>query len=559
MAQANIQNLTLYGDLLGDDNISISSSNGNVNQEFDTAATLDDTVIYHPLQDFIANEGKYVENPEYTLPLRNTRISTKDINIQTDKSDFINYSDKIYTDNIHFDNMSMSEAELLARREHEEAINEARRQELADQLKQDNMIRAQQSLNEDYRLHRQEREIDNRNLNISLNAQRDINQSILKTHESLLNIREKEIQEGLARDKSKRWSMLLSNIVKADGFLPEETERFVDDIDLTILTYGQGEKNELACYLATRASQGDLKRFIIEYIQESNTIRLQPGWEYIKDKILQSFVSRDLQEDHRRKLEMLRQSPGETLQSYIRRFSVLANKAYNVTTRPGEIDRLIMKCFIKSIYDKRIIERMYLHGDPPTTLKQAMVMSEKIQGCMQQLQSVGLGSSSSPKVEIAGLGDDDGLRDSREEIKKLKKENAQLKTQKAKDDAQLLTRIEQLERLQYASPTSRFRNEYRQEGSGHGGGFNRQREQDQRGPPSNLQFGSFQRTWNAGIPVCDFCGREGHIHSRCWEKHPEQRGQRYGKGNYRQTDRQTASQKEPTKDTIQRDQTGQEN
>jgi hypothetical protein len=551
---AGSQKLAWHDDLNVDDDISISSDDGDVDQASKTtpaSSNLDDTIVYNPLQGFRYKEQNFVENPDYS-PLPRRGKSTRDVNIQTDKSDFINHSNNIYTDIIDTVNMSMSETEMIAQREQEEAMREARRQELAEQLHADQMNREHEVLNADYRHQRHEREIDNRNLNISLTNQHDINQSILKTHESLLNMREIEIQENQARSKSIKWANLLANVVKADGFLPEETERFIDDIDLTLQTYGHPDKSELACYLATKDSQGDLKRFIINYIQESNKIRLQVPWADLKDEILRSFVSRDLKEDHRRKLELLRQSPGETLQAYIRRFCFLANKAYSESSRPVEIDRLIMKCYIKSVYDKQIIERMYSQSDPPTTLREAIVMSEKIQGCMQQLQSVGLGSS--PKVEIAGLTNDfdDNIRDSKEEIKRLKKENAQLKTQKAKDDAQLLVRIEQLERLQHSNPTTQHRNENRRDDRGYDRDYGQQRDQYQRGPPRNYQFGSNQRTWRGGKPVCDYCGREGHIHIRCWEKHPEQR-QRFNK-SFDET-----RKKEIAKEMIQRDQTDQEN
>jgi hypothetical protein len=200
------------------------------------------------------------------------------------------------------------------------------------------------------------------------------------------------------------------------------------------------------------------------------------------------------------------------------------------------------------------------------SFQEAIELAEKIHTCMDQLKAVGL--EPAPKlIEFSGIGDTlspndrynmtplDKLntltlqtKDHMDEIKKLKKENAQLMTQKAKLETNLLDRVTKLEDnyftpqpKQYNNRNDRYntRNYDRypnrsgensnNRGMYQGNTFNNQQRPPQRpsqGPPQRPP--PFQGPPRKGPstfnkPMCSYCHTPGHLVSNCWARDPTTR------------------------------------
>jgi hypothetical protein len=73
--------------------------------------------------------------------------------------------------------------------------------------------------------------------NNSIRFQNNINDELLKANKTLLSMKFNEAKESEKRKEHDTYKHLLKNIVKADGLIPEETERFIEDIDISLRAY----------------------------------------------------------------------------------------------------------------------------------------------------------------------------------------------------------------------------------------------------------------------------------------------------------------------------------
>jgi hypothetical protein len=101
------------------------------------------------------------------------------------------------------------------------------------------------------------------------------------------------------------------------------------------------------------------------------------SWPNTKLFIITNFISKDLKEDNRRKLEGLMQAPSESLVSYTRRFKRQVFKAYGSRKLNADIDRIVMRLYVKSIYDKNIITRMFGSTAAPKSFNESIELAEK--------------------------------------------------------------------------------------------------------------------------------------------------------------------------------------
>jgi hypothetical protein len=223
-----------------------------------------------------------------------------------------------------------------------------------------------------------------------------------------------------------------------------------------------------------------------------------------------------------------------------------------------------MRLYVKSIYDKNIVTRMFSSTEAPRNFLESIELAEKVHTCMDQLKAVGL--EPAPKlVEFSGVGDTDNKfkmspidklkslsaqsREQSNEIRQLKKENAQLLTQKAKIEIDLMDRVAKLEGNHFTSQPKQYSNKndrYSQANNGAYGnrsggsqnnrnGYRGDTYRDGQGPPTGNPRGLPQSMppelpYYRGSPgngsrrfngsTCSYCHRVGHQSWNCWTRDP---------------------------------------
>ena len=253
-------------------------------------------------------------------------------------------------------------------------------------------------------------------------------------------------------------------------------------------------------------------------------------WEELKNHILASFVSKDIKEEYRRVLESVKQNPSENLPAFVRRFKHKVSKAYGVGPYGAEVDRIIMKHFVKALFNPQIVGRMYGSTQAPETFDEAVAMAEKIQMTLDKAQSVGI-NIQMQQVEFGAFGEQPKTNSTiKSDSKGLDKVLEQLTTKLAKLDSKVDSKFDQLNKKQ-----SEFGNLVK----------NIQKERDTVLPPNNTvgQYTNNRRyqrgggrggyrnvngnrreyQWVNGEPVCHFCSAVGHTYRRC-EKRISQGG-----------------------------------
>ena len=361
-----------------------------------------------------------------------------------------------------------------------------------------------------------------------------LNDSILKTHQDLANISAQQIElqrehnKSLAKSaKQKHLHNLLSQITNSDGLVVPELLSFCDTIDLAIKSSDYKLDNDHYLWLAKGASKGELHREIVEFLSSNESV----AWSDVKIHIIQAFVGPNATDIFREQLDTFRQSPTETIPAFNRRFKSLANRAY--PDKPSDIDRIVLKCYVKAIRDPNIITRLYNGLNNPNNFEEAMHMVEKIHSTISQLISLGVVIPQN-QLEFDVLGD---KKKSGEKYDKMSDRVNKQSTELEKCRIQLkqlqdrLTQYERHSQVIQAEHKTNDRpdyqrvqsgkndSQYRIQGSNKGNHFSGKSVEMNDHQYARSNFARNNRSnsgWtDDGQPICYFCKEVGHIRRQC--------------------------------------------
>ena len=386
----------------------------------------------------------------------------------------------------------------------------------------------------------------------------DLHRSVIDITEKLTLQNQLSLDQNLNRTKNEKLRNCIPGLTRADGMLKEECEKFIDDIDLTLQSFTH-DKDEAAKYFALQVSSGELKREILKYIDGARNLMGYPSsftWDGLKSHILYTFVAKDIKEERARQLELIRQNPGESIDVYSRRFKNQVEKTYGKTL-PVDIDRLVLKQYLRSFNDPNIIMMMYNGISAPNTFQEAVSAADKIQASLEKVKAIGVPLNQQQQVEFGAVSKQSN------EIKEVKSSIDNLKqmminkethdsyerlcnlvdrqnTHMAKIEAKVTQDATAIHRklLDVDNSVKSVKKQVASSGitpisdggdSSQGGPGDTQRGnsrgqgnygQQRRGDRSRLS----KYRWQGDKPICNFCGRVGHILRNCYAKRREGQG-----------------------------------
>jgi hypothetical protein len=124
-------------------------------------------------------------------------------------------------------------------------------------------------------------------------------------------------------------------------------------------------------YIATHTAQGALQREV-EHFLSLQLNRDTVDWPTLKAHVRKAFLSPHEDERLRHEVEKLRQTAYETTASFGRRFREAADLAYphviqgGAPTRNTDQQRLLLRCYLRGLRDRCIVERLIREGRPDT-------------------------------------------------------------------------------------------------------------------------------------------------------------------------------------------------
>ena len=187
-----------------------------------------------------------------------------------------------------------------------------------------------------------------------------------------------------------RFKQGLKNINKSDGILSLEVERTLDDIDLALKQFSNArDKVEASKYFITQAASGDLLRQVLKFLEDPVILK-DYTWANLREAIFKAFIANDPFEEHFRKLENMQIIPGETIPAFTRRFLFQVDKTYTEDPRTEELDKYLLKLFLKALKNENLVQMMFSTIDPPQTIMDGVIVAEKIYNNLAKMKSYGV-------------------------------------------------------------------------------------------------------------------------------------------------------------------------
>ena len=119
------------------------------------------------------------------------------------------------------------------------------------------------------------------------------------------------------------------------------------------------------------------------YAEENEVDRFSTPWTNLRSHLYATFIALTEADDLKDSLHKLKQSPGEVIAAYNRRFKLTADDAYPRNFRNEDQQRILLKCYISSLTSLEI-HRPLVHS-VPKTIDQAMFKALEIESFEKRL------------------------------------------------------------------------------------------------------------------------------------------------------------------------------
>ena len=194
-------------------------------------------------------------------------------------------------------------------------------------------------------------------------------------------------EDPVTRKTREELKSLIRQTTDCDGSSYRPLKQWFEDIDISS-NYSQS--NSFILEVATKTSKGELRREIENYLniyaEENEVDRFSTPWTNLRS-LYATFIPLTEADDLKDSLHKLKQSPGEVIAAYNRRFKLTADDAYPRNFRNEDQQRILLKCYISSLTSLEI-RRPLVHS-APKTIDQAMFKALEIESFEKRLTSMG--------------------------------------------------------------------------------------------------------------------------------------------------------------------------
>jgi hypothetical protein len=184
--------------------------------------------------------------------------------------------------------------------------------------------------------------------------------------------RRKQAEEAAERQRA---LVQVKRVPPCDGASPQSVRDWIREVDLT-LPY-----TEQTVYVAAQSAQGALRREVEHYLN-LQLHRNNVPWKNLRAHLQKAFLSPHEDERLRHEVERLRQTAYETTASFGRRFREAADLAYpqevvgGAPHRNQDQRRLLLRCYLKGLRDRCLVERLIKEGRPDDYQKAMKLVDE---------------------------------------------------------------------------------------------------------------------------------------------------------------------------------------
>ena len=276
-------------------------------------------------------------------------------------------------------------------------------------------------------------------------------------------------------------------IKPCDGGIPADVREYLEDIELSIPILDGVPNGTIE--LVTRTVVGSLRKEVQRFLATQPN-RLATNWNILRNHICRTFLSANEGEKSKIELEKITQPSYETIPMFNRKFREIATKAYP-QPRTQDAERVIIRAYARALYDSSIARKLITEGNP-ADIEAALAYMEQVAAGMELFDNIERKRRDEPMeigVVQATSSMCDQLNNFADVLTTLKKQNEKVMTRIAKLEAQ------------------------------HVG---------QRPGPVNTSGLRNRSRWTKDQkPICDHCGKVGHMKRECYQR----KGMRNEQGN----------------------------
>ena len=198
-----------------------------------------------------------------------------------------------------------------------------------------------------------------------------------------------DVEYTLHLDQREQWRLqrrkekinsLCTGLTPCDGEVSSQLRNYLYDVDLL----GPVVDNENAAILdvVARTTSGPLRREVQRFLAAQVEPRPQVPWNRLKAHLQRTFLSADEDEKLRSVVEQMKQSEGETLASYNRRFREAAQRAYP-EPRSADAERAVLRQYLKGLRSAELSKKVSLELQTQT-LEGALSFVENVEAGLER-------------------------------------------------------------------------------------------------------------------------------------------------------------------------------
>lgn len=294
-------------------------------------------------------------------------------------------------------------------------------------------------------------------------------------------------------------------IATCDGSSPALVREWLAEVEIST------KYSNKTVYVAAHSSSGPLRRELERFLDEQPN-RDIVTWEQLRPHLEEAFLTPLEQDRIRHELTIIKQSIGEPIASFNRRYLDTVSKAYPKPAngeRNEDQKRILLQNYVRGIEDGQLAEKLIMQGHPKD-MEEAMKL---IMGYAKDTQQLRLAREG--RLEAAGRFEEPMEIGAISQAATPWKPALDEVTRKVEGMAKQMTKMCAM--WEQGGPAQR---QPPRHGNPQGGA--------QRG--NRLQF------TDDGSPICLYCNREGHVAKQCRTKkaHREARGRGGSSGFYNQ-------------------------
>lgn len=195
------------------------------------------------------------------------------------------------------------------------------------------------------------------------------------------NLKKFMVQKEVSTTRKENADLLKAygkTITPCNGEYPDETRIWVDELEVALDSLSKVKGSP--AYMAKSLSRGMMHKEIADFVRNKDDTL----WKDIKKLVRDNFISKNEEEKLRCKLDEIYQEADESIMTFNRRFSQLANKAYPTT---GELsERALIKLYIPSLANRSLARKLTL-SEKNKSLKEAMTYAEGQEASLELFDS----------------------------------------------------------------------------------------------------------------------------------------------------------------------------